>query len=96
MWKGPRRRGPFSIVKYLVIAVLVLAVIYGLHRLASFAESQGWIFYRTRPPRVRMLGLLEELVDPRAEYLVEEQSSEAIRADQAETGDGYREADEPR
>jgi hypothetical protein len=73
-------------VKYVLIALVVLAVIYGLHLLASFAESRGWIFYRTRPPRVRMLGLLEELVDPRVEYLVEEQSSEAIRADQAEKG----------
>ena len=78
-----------------VIVLVILAVLYGLHRLAGYAESRGWIFYRTRPPRVRMLGLLEELVDPRAEYVVEEQSSEAIRADQAETGDGYRRDDEP-
>jgi hypothetical protein len=32
--------------------------------------------------------MLEELVEPRVEYLVEEQSSEAIRADQADSGQG--------
>jgi len=78
----------------LVVSGLAVAA-YALHRLALFAESSGWIFYKTRPPRVRMLGMLEELVDPRVEYTVEEQSSEAIRADQSETGDGYRDDDEP-
>jgi hypothetical protein len=33
-----------------------------------------------------MLGMLEELVDPRVEYAIEEESSEAIRADQVESG----------
>lgn len=70
----------------LIVAGVAVAL-YALHRLALFAESRGWIFYKTRPPRVRMLGLLEELVDPRAQYVVEEESSEAIRADQDETGD---------
>lgn len=69
-----------------------LFVIYALHRLALFAEKRGWIFYRTRPPRVRMLGLLEELVQPSVEYQIEEQSSEAIRADQAESGQDDGEA----
>jgi hypothetical protein len=68
------------------IVLGVIVVIYGLHRLALLAEERGWIFYRTRPPRVRMLGLLEELVQPSVEYQIEEESSEAIRADQVETG----------
>lgn len=72
----------------LLIAILVIAVIYGLHRLALFAEERGWIFYKTRPPRMRTLGLLEELADPSAEYRIEEQSSEAIRADDEESGQG--------
>lgn len=74
----------------LLITLGGLGLIYGLHRLASFAESRGWIFYRTRPPRVRMIGLLEELVEPRVEYQIEEQSSEEIRADHAESGQGDR------
>lgn len=71
---------------WLWIGLGVLVAVYALHRLALFAEERGWIFYRTRPPRVRMLGLLEELVQPSVEYQIEEQSSEAIRADQAESG----------
>lgn len=82
-------------MKVLLIVIGVAVALYGLHRLALYTESRGWIFYKTRPPRVRMLGLLEELVDPRAEYMVEEESSEAIRADQSESGDGYRSDDEP-
>lgn len=71
------------------ISVGFISLLYGLHRVAVFAETRGLIFYRTRPPRIRTLGLLEELVDPGVEYLVEEQSSEAIRADQDEAGEGY-------
>jgi hypothetical protein len=74
-------------MRILLIVVAVLALVYCIHRLALYAESQGWIYYKTRPPRVRMLGMLEELVDPRVEYTIEEQSSEAIRADHAESGD---------
>ena len=70
-----------------MVAAVALILAYCLHRLALYAESRGWIYYRTRPPRVRMLGMLEELVDPRVEYTIEEESSEAIRADHAESGD---------
>lgn len=72
----------------LLIATIVIAGLYGLHRLALFAEGRGWIFYKTRPPRMRTLGLLEELADPSVEYRIEEQSSEAIRADDEESGQG--------
>jgi hypothetical protein len=65
----------------------VVALLYGLHRLALFAEARGWIFYMTRPPRVRTLGFLEELVNPNIEYMVEEQSSQEIIADHADSGD---------
>lgn len=75
-------------MRFLIVTVGIVALAYGLHRLALLAEDRGLIYYKTRPPRVRMLGMLEELVDPRVEYMVEEQSSEAIRADQAERGEG--------
>jgi hypothetical protein len=71
---------------FLVLGAAV--VLYGLHRTLLAAELRGWIFYRHRPPRVRFLGLLEELVEPRVEYLIEEESSEAIRADHAHSGEG--------
>jgi hypothetical protein len=74
-------------LKFLLIAAAVVVGVYLLHRFLTYAEARGWIFYRSRPPRVRFTGLLEELVDPRVEYLIEEQASEAIRADQAESGE---------
>jgi hypothetical protein len=82
-------------MEILLILLGVAALVLVLHLLALYAESRGWIFYRTRPPRVRMLGFLEELVDPRVEYMVEEETSEAIRADQSEQGEGYGDTDEP-
>jgi hypothetical protein len=72
----------------LAILAVVVVALYGLHRLALAAEARGQIYYRHRPPRVQSLGLLESLVQPSVEYTIEEQSSEAIRADQAESGQG--------
>lgn len=77
-----------------MIVMLIGVALYGLHHVALYADSRGWVFYKTRPPRVRMLGLLEELADPRAEYQIEEQASQQIRADRAESGDGYGDDDE--
>jgi hypothetical protein len=77
-------------MRIFLISVGVIALVYGLHRLGLFAESQGWLYYKTRAPRIRTLGLFEEIAEPRVEYLVEEQSSEAIRADQAESGEAGR------
>lgn len=77
---------------WLWVGLVALVTIYALHLLATYAEARGWIFYRTRPPRVRMLGFLEELVQPSVEYQIEEESSEAIRADQAESGQDAGEA----
>lgn len=72
----------------LLISITIVVLLYGAHRLALYAENRGWIYYRTRPPRIRTLGLLEELVDPSVEYRVEEQAAEAIRADEDESGQG--------
>lgn len=73
---------------YVLIGLGIVALLYVLHRLALFAESRGWIFYKTRAPRVRTLGLFEEVFDPSVEHRVEEQTSEAIRADEDESGEG--------
>jgi hypothetical protein len=82
-------------VKHLLLALGAGAVLDATHRLALHAESRRWIFYRACPLRVGTLGLLEELVDPGAEYMVEEQVSHAIRAERSEQGEGYRDDDEP-
>lgn len=80
-------RGPFPVMRIFLVSVGVVALVYGLHRLGLFAESRGWVYYQTRAPRIRTLGLFEETFEPRVEYLVEELSSDAIRADQAESGE---------
>lgn len=77
----------------LLIAFGIVALLLGLHVAAVFAEKRGWIYYRTRPPRVRMLGLFDELVDPGVEYRIEEETSEAIRSIQSEQGEGYGDMD---
>jgi hypothetical protein len=80
---------------WLWIALGAAGFLYSLHRLASFAEARGWIFYRTRPPRVRMLGFLEEIVQPSVEHLIEERASEEIRADRGESGQGHGRRGDP-
>ncbi|HEY5889143.1 MAG TPA: hypothetical protein VIW94_00395 [Acidimicrobiia bacterium] len=57
------------------------------HLALVFAEDRGWIFYRHRP-RIQFLGFFEELVEPRVEYVVEEQLFQRVKADHAESGQG--------
>ncbi|MGC2240688.1 MAG: hypothetical protein WA726_07600 [Acidimicrobiia bacterium] len=73
-------------MKFLIIAVAVVALLYGLHLLALWAQTRGWIFYTKRPPRVYTPGLFEEIFDPSIEHRVEEQASEAIRAAEEYSG----------
>lgn len=75
------------IVSVAVIVAAVLAV--GAHRAALWAESRGWIYYRQKPRfRGSSLGLLEEIYNPAAEHVFEEQSGDRARGDVAESGDG--------
>lgn len=74
-------------MKVLLIVTAIVVLGFLLHRALLAADARGWVFYKTRPPRIHFTGMLEELVEPRVEYMIEEQSSEAIRADVAESGD---------
>ncbi len=65
-------------------------VIYAIHRLAIYAAARGWVYYRNGPKRGYSLGLIEEVFQPSIEHVIEEQSSEAIRADSTESGQGDR------
>lgn len=71
---------------------LAVAGLYGLHRLALWAESNGWIYYRTRhmPAGAAGLALLEvtSILQPQVEHVVEEMRSEQARAEQDESGQG--------
>ena len=80
-------------MELLLTALGVVAFLLGVHLAALFAERRGRIYYMTRPPRVRVLGLFEELVNPSFEHRIGQETSEAIRTDRSEWGEGYGEID---
>ncbi len=71
---------------------LAMAAPYGLHRLALWAEGRGWIYYRTHRMPVGSAGMamleITSLLDPAAEYVVEELRDARARAEQDESGEG--------
>jgi hypothetical protein len=75
-------------MRWVLLGLGALALLYGAHRLALLGEKRGLIFYRQRPPRVRSLGYLEAMANPSIEYMIEEEYSEAARADHADSGQG--------
>lgn len=71
-----------------VITVLaLLALGYGLHRLALWADGRGYVYYKTKPKfRGSSLGLLESVYNPAMEHVVEERGGERARGSQDESG----------
>ena len=65
----------------------VIAVMYGLHRLATWAEARGWIYYRAEDrPRGAGLDFLATIYRPEMEHVIEEAMSFRARADQVGIG----------
>ncbi|MFH1329520.1 MAG: hypothetical protein ABIJ48_02505 [Actinomycetota bacterium] len=64
----------------------------GLHRLALWAESRGWIYYGTHrmPSGAAGLAMMEvaAIVEPQTEHVIEALRSEAIRAEEDASGEG--------
>lgn len=75
-------------MRWFLAAGGVLAVVFTFHRVATYAADRGWIYYRNGPKRGNALGLFDQIFEPEIEYVVEEMQSEAIRADEDETGEG--------
>ena len=74
---------------WLVVAVIAVALVYGVHRLALWADERWWLYYRTkRSGPAPWLGTLESIYKPETEHLIEEQSGAEIKADQDDSGDG--------
>jgi hypothetical protein len=73
------------------LGLAVLAV-YGLHRIALWAEGRGWIYYRIHRAPVGAAGMamleVTSLLDPAAEHVIEETRAEQIRVEQGEAGEG--------
>jgi len=79
-----------------VIAVIgLIALGYGLHRLALWADDRGYVYYKTKPKfRGSSLGLIESVYNPAMEHVVEERGGERARGSQDESG-GKPDEDDP-
>jgi hypothetical protein len=73
---------------WVLVAVGLVALGYGLHRAALWADGRGWIYYKTKPRfRGSSLGLIESVYNPAMEHVVEERGGERARGSQYESGD---------
>ena len=76
---------------FVLILVAGFFALYGLHRLALWAESKGWIYYRTKrmPPGAAGMAMMEvnQIFEPKVEHVLEEMRSENIRAEETESGE---------
>ncbi len=70
---------------------MALAIGFGLFANSRWAGERGWVYnkHNPRPPgKTGSLGIFEGMFQPGIEHVIEEQSSEQVRADQDESGDG--------
>ncbi|MBZ5641055.1 MAG: hypothetical protein LAO51_20130 [Acidobacteriia bacterium] len=76
-------------MRYALVGLAVIAGLYGLHRIAVWAERRGWIYYRSKHGSSGALGnaLLEvhAILEPSARYVLEERTKDDAEAD--ESGD---------
>ena len=75
---------------YIALGVVVLAIAFGALANTRWAGERGWVYNKHNPrPRGtgRTLGIFEEMFQPGIEHVVEERTSQDIRAEQDESGD---------
>ncbi len=81
----------------LVLGAIVVGLVvigYGFHRLLTWAEQRGYVYYREKPTRrPPSLGLLEQIYKPEMEYVAEEESGQYVRGEDDESGEGDDNAD---
>lgn len=72
-----------------LLAAVVAAALYGGHRLALWADRNGWLYYKTKPRlRGTSLGMIESVYNPAMEHVIEERAGERARGSQDESGAG--------
>ena len=63
-----------------------VVLLYGLHRLALWAEDRGWIYYLLRKPRASSLGNafleVQSMIEPEKRQLVEARKAENVEEDE--------------
>ena len=71
---------------------LAAAALFGLHRLALWAEARGWIYYRTKrmPAGAAGLAMMEvtSIIHPQVEHVIEETRARQALAEHDEAGQG--------
>ena len=73
-------------MRWVLIGPAVSAALYGVHRLATYADRRGWIYYRTKPPAgagSRAMMRATAVFDPTIEHVIEEVESERLVVDES-------------
>jgi hypothetical protein len=69
-----------------LLAVILLALGYGLHRLATWAEDRGWIYYRKKHGGSGSASAafleVQKLFEPSKEYVLEQQVEERVEREE--------------
>jgi hypothetical protein len=73
-------------VSFFLAVLVILIALYGVHRLALWAEDRGWIYYTRRKPTASSLGNafleVQSLIEPEKRQLAEVQKAEIIEEDE--------------
>jgi hypothetical protein len=76
-------------MKYLLIGCIAVIALYVLDKLGLWAERQGWMYYRHKPPTRTSIGNamleLQRIFDPSKQYVVEERKK--IKKEEKDSGD---------
>lgn len=85
---GTAPQYPCRVIGFIVFGVLAAVVIVGYVASSRWAAKKNWVFnkHNPRPRGSGMPMLLDQIYQPSIEHVIEEQSSESIRADQDESG----------
>jgi hypothetical protein len=72
-----------------ILGVLATALVLGAIMNSRWAATRGWGFnkHNPRPPGNGIPMMLDEIYQPSISHMIEEQTSQSIRADQSESGD---------
>lgn len=81
-----------TIVLIVLVVVCLAGLLYGLHRLATWAEARGWIYYRkgrgSSGSGGRAMFELQSLAHPSTQHVIEERRrSELERVDDQAASD---------
>lgn len=71
-------------------ALLVLAAIYGLHRLCLRLEDRGWIYYLHKKPTSTAIGSMmgmHQIIEPQSKHIYEMKEERRPRAEEGAPGE---------